>query len=745
MQKIRLLILLFQFLLFHAYSQGTLQGILADEQHLPLTGANVIIKETGMGEITDASGKFRFQSLKAGSYHVEVSFIGYETKSTPVEIKDGFTVQLTIELKSGAVQLSDLVVSSSPDRPVNTLSQVDIKFRPITTSQDVLRMIPGLFIAQHAGGGKAEQIFLRGFDCDHGTDINVEVDGLPVNMITHAHGQGYADLHFLMPEMINYVDFDKGPYFANKGDLNTAGYVAFQTRNKLDRNFAKVEGGSFNTGRIAAGMNLIETKKSNAFIASEFFRSDGFFVNNQDFTRFNLHARFNTRLSDKLNLSAAFTAFSSEWNASGQIPDRAVDEGIISRFGSIDPTEGGNTSRYNAYVKSTHQFDNGATWENQVFAIRYNFNLFSNFTFYLHDPVNGDQINQKDSRWVYGYKSRYQKTSTHFDKVVKTDIGAGARYNDISTIALEHTVKRTFLNPIQYGAVQELNLNAYVSETLFLTDKFSINAALRLDYFNFTYHDKLSTVQPPAVGKTIVNPKLNLNYQVNPNVSLFVRSGTGFHSNDARVVVAQDGKDILPRAYGLDVGAEVKLTPQLLIHAALWRLDLDQEFVYSGDEGVVEPSGKTTRQGIDVSVRCQLSSWLFADVDANLTKPRAVGLPDGRNYIPLAPVITSVAGLTVRRGYGLNGSVRYRYIGDRPANEDNTLVAKGYFITDAMVNYTRKSWELGVSIENLFDKPWKEAQFDTESRLKNEAAPVDEIHFTPGTPFSLKVRVTKYF
>jgi outer membrane cobalamin receptor len=745
MQKIRLLILLFQFLLFHAYSQGTLQGILADEQHLPLTGANVIIKETGMGEITDASGKFRFQSLKAGSYHVEVSFIGYETKSTPVEIKDGFTVQLTIELKSGAVQLSDLVVSSSPDRPVNTLSQVDIKFRPITTSQDVLRMIPGLFIAQHAGGGKAEQIFLRGFDCDHGTDINVEVDGLPVNMITHAHGQGYADLHFLMPEMINYVDFDKGPYFANKGDLNTAGYVAFQTRNKLDRNFAKVEGGSFNTGRIAAGMNLIETKKSNAFIASEFFRSDGFFVNNQDFTRFNLHAHFNTRLSDKLNLSAAFTAFSSEWNASGQIPDRAVDEGIISRFGSIDPTEGGNTSRYNAYVKSTHQFDNGATWENQVFAIRYNFNLFSNFTFYLHDPVNGDQINQKDSRWVYGYKSRYQKTSTLFDKVVKTDIGAGARYDDISTIALEHTVKRTFLNPIQYGAVQELNLNAYVSETLFLTDKFSINAALRADYFNFTYHDKLSTVQPPAVGKTIVNPKLNLNYQVNPNVSLFVRSGTGFHSNDARVVVAQDGKDILPRAYGLDVGAEVKLTPQLLIHAALWRLDLDQEFVYSGDEGVVEPSGKTTRQGIDVSVRCQLSSWLFADVDANLTKPRAVGLPDGRNYIPLAPVITSVAGLTVRRGYGLNGSVRYRYIGDRPANEDNTLVAKGYFITDAMVNYTQKRWELGVSIENLFDKQWKEAQFDTESRLKNEAAPVDEIHFTPGTPFSLKVRVTKYF
>ena len=268
---------------------------------------------------------------------------------------------------------------------------------------------------------------------------------------------------------------------------------------------------------------------------------------------------------------------------------------------------------------------------------------------------------------------------------------------------------------------------------------------MRFDYFNFIYHDKLRITQPPIVGKTIINPKLNFNYQVNQNVSFFVRSGTGFHSNDARVVVAQDGKDILPRAYGLDLGADIKVTRQLLIHTALWHLDLDQEFVYSGDEGVVEPSGKTTREGVDVSVRYQLNSWLFADLDANFTKPRAVGLPEGQNYIPLAPVQTSIAGLSVRRGYVLNGSLRYRYIGDRPANEDNSLIAKGYFITDATVNYTQKTWEIGMSIENLFDTQWKEAQFDTESRLKNEATRVDEIHFTPGTPFSLKLRFIKYF
>jgi outer membrane cobalamin receptor len=724
-------------------AQSSLQGVVADEQHAPLTGAHLLLKETGAGQIADATGKFLFTNLKAGTYTVVASFIGYETKTETIQV-EGAT-RLLLVLTPGALQLSDVVVTSAPDRPVNTLSQVDIKLRPVNTSQDVLRMVPGLFIAQHAGGGKAEQIFLRGFDCDHGTDIAVDMDGVPVNMVSHAHGQGYADLHFLMPELISYADFDKGPYFANKGDLNTAGYVSFQTRRLLDRSFVKMEAGSFNSGRIAVGVNVSRTAKSSAFIASEYFKSDGFFVNNQDFTRFNLHSRFNTQLSARTQLSAVFTTFSSGWNASGQIPDRAVDEGIISRFGSLDPTEGGNTGRTNMYVKLWRDLKNGGSWESQLYAVRYDFSLFSNFTFFLHDPVNGDQINQKDSRWIYGYLTRYQQAGTLFGKKWKTDLGAGGRMDDIGDIELNHTVKRTFLAHTTFGSARELNMNAYASGTLSITDEFSVNAALRLDYFHFNYNDALTTTQRPAVGTAIVSPKLNFNYQVNPNVSLFVRTGSGFHSNDVRAVVAQDGKDILPRAYSMDVGADVKVTPRLFVHAALWRMNLDQEFVYVGDEGVVEPSGKTTREGMDVSARWQLNSWLFADVDANFTRPRLDDAPDGQNYIPLAPVVSSVAGLSVRRGNGLNGSLRYRYLSDRPANEDNTLVARGYFITDAIVNYTQRSWEVGLSAENIFDVQWKEAQFDTLSRLRNEAAPVDEIHFTPGTPFSLRLRVTKYF
>ncbi len=744
MRHLTILLLLF-FTNTMLLAQGSLNGSVSTESSEPLISAHIYIPEIERGTIADNAGRFRFANLKAGIYTAEISFIGFITAKFPVEVKEGQTTELNTKLKEGGLQLADLVVTASQDRPVNTLSQADIKLRPVNTSQDILRMVPGLFIGQHAGGGKAEQIFLRGFDIDHGTDINIEVDGMPVNMVSHAHGQGYADLHFLMPELINVVDFDKGPYFADKGDLNTAGYVSFQTKTKLDRNFVKAEGGSFGFGRLAAGVNVLQTSKSNAYIASEYFRTDSYFQNSQKFHRFNLQARFNSQVSTTTKLQMGFSAFDSKWDASGQIPDRAVADGSISRFGSIDNTEGGNTGRFNLFANTIHQFRNGSTLENQLYASKYDFSLFSNFTFYLNDPVNGDQIHQQEGRWIYGYKSSFATSGQLFGKDLKTEIGGGLRYDVISDIALSHTVKRAFLNDVKRGDIRQANLNAYWSETLALTNKLSINAALRFDYLNFSYFDKLSSTQPNAVGKPIVNPKLNLNYQFNQKINLFARGGTGFHSNDTRVVVAQSGKEVLPKAYGLDIGADMKLLPNLFVHTALWQLDLDQEFVYVGDEGVIEPSGKTTRQGIDLSVRYQFNSWLFADVDLNFTKPRSKEAAEGENYIPLAPLATSVGGLSFQRKDGFNGSLRYRYMGDRPAIEDNSVVAKGYFVADAILNYTKPGYSIGLSVENIFNEDWKETQFNTESRLINEALPVSEIHFTPGTPLALKLRFTKTF
>lgn len=738
MKNVFILLLLSPFL---AFAQGSLSGVVREQgTQQALTGAYVVLKETPFMLTSNEQGVFHFASLPAGNYTLEISFLGYQAHTQQVKIVEGEKASLEVELPLGTFQLADVVISAAPSLSANVLSPVDIKLRPANTTQDVLRMVPGLFIAQHAGGGKAEQIFLRGFDIDHGTDINLEVDGLPVNMVSHAHGQGYSDLHFVIPEMVSLVDFDKGPYFADKGDFTTAGFVSFKTKNRLEQNFIKAEGGQYGTARIAAGVNL--GKK--ALVATEYFYSDGYFESPQNFNRFNLSGKYTSSLGKKTFVNAGASYFTSSWDASGQIPERAVKDGSITRFGSIDDSEGGETSRANAFVKFTHTLNEKSVLEQQVYGIYYDFNLYSNFTFYLNDPVNGDEIQQKESRMIYGYKAAYQHSGLLAGKELKTEIGAGIRYDDVNDIFLANAVKRTFLNDVKRGNVNEMNANVFVNETLTLNRHWSVNAALRFDYFNFAYEDKMGGGNSSS-SASIASPKLTLNYQATDNLLVYVRSGFGFHSNDARVVEGQAARDALPRAFGTDIGVQTKITDKLLLNAAVWQLNLEQEFVYVGDAGVIEPSGESLRQGVDLSLRYQLTPWLFADLDANITKPRAVGEPEGEDYIPLAPTFTSIGGLSWKMQNGVNGSLRYRYIQDRAANEDNSVVAEGYFLSDLVLNYTKKKYEVGLSIENLFNAEWKEAQFDTESRLFDEATPVSEIHYTPGIPFFAKMRLTFFF
>ncbi|HTE31062.1 MAG TPA: TonB-dependent receptor [Chryseolinea sp.] len=725
------------------WGQGTITGHVreanADET---LTGASIRLSDLSIGAVADSHGNFSFHNVAVGTHSVEVSFVGYAPFSETIEVKDKQITSLDIGMHPGEIQLADVTIVSNDQHALNTLSPLDIKLRPTNTSQDILRMVPGLFIAQHAGGGKAEQIFLRGFDIDHGTDVNLEVDGLPVNMVSHAHGQGYADLHFIIPEVIHSVDFNKGPYFADKGDFTTAGYVDFQTKNHLDNNFIKLEGGQFGTMRGVVGMNFRDpkTSKVSGYIASEFFRTNGYVESPQDFNRFNVMSKFTVRFTDKDRLIVGATFFKSGWDASGQVPQRAVTQGLITRLGSIDNTEGGNTLRANLSLKHIHEFRSGSYFTQQAYAVRYDFNLYSNFTFFLHDQINGDQINQRESRMIYGYKALYTSSNQIFGKSLITEFGAGLRLDNVNDIRLSHTVRRAFIGNVKRGTVDQMNINGHYSGTITLTDKWSMVAGARFDYFNFRYVDRLNGTDR-SVGKAIVSPKLMINYQVNPKAQLYLRSGYGFHSNDTRVVTAEMGKEILPKALGFDLGLDSKITDKLLLNLALWRLDLQQEFVYVGDEGVVEPSGKTVREGIDFSLRYQLASWLFLDSDVNLTRPKAKGAPLGETYIPLAPTFSSIGGISFRMKNGFNGSVRYRYLGDRPANEDNSVTARGYFLSDAILNFTRKAFEVGISAENIFNVQWNEAQFETESRLKDESIPVSEIHFTPGTPVFMKLRL----
>ncbi len=751
MKKFNIFILLAFLTTFLSAQQGVLQGTVIDKttkKALPFT--TVSIENTPLSTSTNEAGAFYFKKVEAGTYKIIVSFIGYNAYTEQVTISKDTKTTLNIGLEAGALLLEEVYITSPNAHKQQIISKLDINLRPLSNSQEILRMVPGLFIGQHAGGGKAEQIFLRGFDIDHGTDIRLTVDGMPVNMVSHAHGQGYADLHFVIPELVEVVDFKKGVYHADKGNFSTAGWVNFHTKDALESNVVKVEAGQFNTFRGLAMINLLgekaRQKEQSAYIATEYNYSDSYFDSPQKFNRLNVFGKYNGKITDKTYLKLTGSHFTSKWNHSGQIPDRSVDNGSISFFGAIDNTEGGATSRSNMNAEILTNTANGGLIKNQFFYSNYNFELFSNFTFFLNDRINGDQIKQKENRNILGYNGSYSMPNNIFGKKADMTIGVQYRQDFTKNTELSHTLNRTtVIDPIKLGDITEANLGVYLDENIPLSSQWNMNIGVRYDYFKNQYLDKLDNNAKGTATAGAFFPKFNVYYTPNSSFQFYLNTGRGFHSNDTRVVVPQQGKEILPAAYGSDLGVIWKPTPRLLINSALWYLWLAQEFVYVGDAGVVEPSGKTRRMGIDVSARYQLTPQLFADFDANLTQPRAIGEVKGEGYLPLAPTFTSIGGLSLYNKTGFNGSLRYRYMANRPANEDYSVTAQGYFVTDLQLNYAQKRYNVGLSVYNLFNQKWKETQFNTESRLKNEAQPVEEIHFTAGSPFFAKGSLTVFF
>jgi len=740
MKNLRLILVFLGFCLYSIQAQNV-KGVVLNELNQPLEAAYVYNLNSEAHAHTSENGVFYISDTKAGD-SLKVGLLGYKTAIVKVTSTD----DLSIILEEKVFQLDEMVIREELN-PVNTITRLDLNVTPVNSSQEVLRKVPGLFIGQHAGGGKAEQIFLRGFDVDHGTDVAIGVDGMPVNMVSHAHGQGYSDLHFVIPETVNKIDFGKGAYYASEGDFNTAGYVNFKTKDYIDESSVSLSLGQFNTLRTVGLFDLLgNTKNQNAYMAMEYIATDGPFDSPQNFNRLNLFGKYvmYSPENDKLTLTASH--FTSRWDASGQIPQREVDNGNITRFGAIDDTEGGETSRTNLNLTYDKYITHNTTLKANAYYSQYAFELYSNFTFFLEDPVNGDQIKQKEDRQIFGANAALNYTSFLGSTELNLTSGFGLRHDIINDVELSRTLNRTTtLENIQLGDINQTNIDAFVKAD-FEFGKFRIAPALRLDYFKFMYNDALQTnYETKSETKTIVSPKLNFYYNAKDNLQLYLKSGLGFHSNDARLVVANNGKDILPRSYGTDLGTIWKPFPKLVVNSALWYLFLEQEFVYVGDAGIVEPSGKTRRYGLDLGLRYQINDWLFLDSDATYTHARSIDEPEGEDYIPLAPDFTFTGGLSIDDLNGFSGGLRFRYLNDRPANEDNSIVAEGYTVADFNLNYRMKNITLGVMVENLFDVDWNETQFATESRLQNEVDSVEEIHFTPGTPFFIKGIVTYNF
>ncbi len=766
----------------------TMAGVIRNAQNGEvLEGATVYLVESKQGAVADSSGTYRIEGIAPGDYTLLVRLLGFETIKTTVELDRGVNREMDFSLNQQAISLGE--VFTQADRPYSTASSAtirafDLVTRPVRSSQDLLQLTPGLITAQHAGGGKAEQIILRGFDADHGTDVAISVDGVPVNMVSHGHGQGYADLHFLMPEIVETIEVSKGPFDARFGNLATAGAIAFSTKDHLETNLIRLEGGRFNTANLTALYQIPLTNKGHqgAYFGGQFAASDGPVEQPQGFKRFNMFGKFHTHLSEESNLALSVSGFSSAWNASGQIPARAIESGMISRFGSIDDLEGGTTGRQDLNLVYTAEKGN-EEFRIQGYASQYNFKLFSNFTFFLDDPVDGDMIEQIDDRSVVGINSYYKFSRDTPFALSTTTLGGGFRADDAS-VALWKSPHRLRVAGLVDAHIVERNLSFWLQQELVFNTWIRLQLGLRGDYFTFDVNDLLENEPgelPRASGyeqQSIVSPKINLVVSPFSSLDVFANIGTGFHSNDARAIIqgrrvrdllrvyARDGltddaitsnldalhfdrvqaeTGTLPRATGAEFGMRYHMNNKLSLGVATWLLELENEFVYVGDGGYTELSGASRRYGLDVEIRYQITPWLTADTDLNISEGLLKNEPAGINKIPLAPNVTSTGGLSAVHASGFEGSLRYIHVGNRPANESGSVIAQGYTLVNLFTAYAIGDIKVSLVLENLFDVDWNEAQFDTESRLFHEASPVSELHFTPGNPRSVRIGLSYFF
>ena len=639
------------------------------------------------------------------------------------------------------VLLEPVIVSAPP--PVSASSELyipgkDFELRPQGRPADILRLVPGLIISQHAGGGKAEQYFIRGFDADHGTDIALFVDGLPVNLRSHAHGQGYADLHFLIPEVLKQVDVYKGPYFVEFGDFATAAAVNFITADTVPENIVEAAGGSWGTQRYLTLLSPTRDRLK-TLIAVEVYTTNGPFDRPQEYIRFNGFAKASASLGENIDASAWISYLTSNWFGSGQIPARAVREGLIDRFGSIDNSEGGNTQRFNFNADLRWQVSESDTFRAHAYGQYYFLDLFSNFTFFLNDEVNGDQIEQKDqNRAVAGLDLAYEHRRTVFGVPLISTAGFQFRV-DTPRIILSHTVDRGLLSRTQDVSIFEASYSPLVKFELAPFPWLRVITGARGDIVTYAVHNNLIGVPDQPNGyATRAIPSAKANAILGPwqATEFFGNFGTGFHSNDARAVVSNPNLPALAQATGWEFGVRTRIIPRLELSATYWWLNLASELIFVGDEGTLEPSGASKRQGFEFSMKAKLTDWL--SFTGNVTKTTAE-LWNGL-AVPLAPRLTAFADFTARLPWGLALNATMRYLQNRFADEERQQTARGYTLFEVGGRYRYKlpggrALDAFMTIENLTNVDWREAQFFSTSRLRGEPADgVPDIHYTPGNP-----------
>ncbi len=626
-----------------------------------------------------------------------------------------------------------------------TIDDEQLENRPLQRPGEVLEVIPGVVITQHSGSGKANQYFLRGFNLDHGTDFAVHVDGMPLNLPSHGHGQGYADLNFLIPELVEHIHYRKGPYYADEGDFSAAGAAHVHLKRSLADGFGDLTAGSFGHRRGLFGGNTA-VEGGNLLGVLEIGQDNGPWLNPERLRKLNGVLR-HAQGDDKNGFTLTGMAYGSRWNSTDQIPLRAVEAGQLDRFGAVDPTDGGRASRYSLSTQWAKS-DAAASTRASAYIVHSRLRLFSNFTYFLNDPVNGDQFEQVDRRTVTGGEASHTWRTPFGGREMEHTAGLQLRNDDISEVGLHSTVAQQRLSTVRNDSVQQTSAGLYYLNTITWLPWLRSNAGLRTDSYRFRV-DSDNSLNSGKTSASLVSPKFGLVLGPWSDVEYFVNYGYGFHSNDARgTTIGVDPATGAPaqrvsplvRAKGGEVGFRAAPFKGTQTSVALWRLDIDSELLFVGDAGTTEPSRPSRREGIEWASYFKPTRNITADYDLTLSKSRFKDEDPAGDYIPGSSSRTMSGGLAYAEG-PWSGGLRLRYFGPRPLIEDNSERSGSSTLVNAKVGYAvTKQVRFGFEVLNLFDRKVDDITYFYTSRLQGEpAGGVADKHFHPAEPRSLRL------
>ncbi|KRQ96647.1 TonB-dependent receptor [Bradyrhizobium valentinum] len=661
----------------------------------------------------------------------------------PPQVSGGVT---SVSATAGPAYLQPAAASAM------TISGAEVNARPFSRAGEALEAVPGLIVTQHSGEGKANQYFLRGFNLDHGTDLAISVDGMPVNMPTHGHGQGYADINFLIPELVQSVNVHKGPYFADQGDFASAGAVAIDYVNRLPKNIAELTFGSFGYRRtLAAGSTSVGA--GTLLTAFEGVGYSGPWDVPDNVRKLNGVLRYSQgSATDGFTLSAM--AYSNGWNSTDQVAQRAIDQGVISRFGTLDPTDGGVSSRFSLSSNWAQSSEYGQS-KISAYAINSSLRLYNNFTYFLDDPVNGDQFSQMDRRTVYGLNASHALDMRVAGVETQTRVGLQTRGDDIR-VGLLKTFRRETLSTVREDSVSEGNVGLWADTTARWTDWLRTTVGIREDYFA----GRVIGDTPENSGNaqaSMTSPKAGIVLGPWYRTELYGNASYGLHSNDIRgvtitvdpidKVTPQDRVPLLVRSKGAELGIRTKAVEGLTSSFAVFVLDFDSELLFVGDAGTTEPSRPSQRVGVEWTNQYQLLPWMRLDLDVAYTRARFTDFDPAGDFIPGAPAWVAAGGMTFGGDSGWFGALRARYFGPRPLIEDDSVRSQASLIFNARAGYKfDNGLRLQLDVLNLFNARTNQIEYYYLSRLPGEPiGGMADRHVHPAEPLAVRLTLAGRF